>query len=301
MSFRQVYIKNAEKLSYESNSLFIKRVDKENIKIPLEDISNIFIEDPHTVLTARLLSEASKNSISIITCDEKYFPICQSIPLNTAYCEAATQYMQLEQKDRFKGYIWKKIIIQKIQNQHDVLSLCREEEQTLIALDYNLKSVLLNDSDHRESVSARIYFKAMFGEEFQRFASGAISEALNYGYTILLGEITRKIASKGLNNILGVWHHGPKNAYNLACDLIEPFRPLIDYYVYWNIEKIDYPLSIGVRKDLVNILNSKVRIDGKETLVTNAINLVVDSYVQSLKDMDYNKLSLPSILEIKYV
>lgn len=300
MGFRQIYIKLAKELRLKNNNLKIVKVDNSEIILPLEDISSILLEDPKTIITARLLTELAKSSISLTLCDEKYFPTAQVLPWNTYYNQVGILKSQMNATQTFKDNLWKKIIKQKIINQKKVIELTTNDDKTIELLEGYSHGVKIGDKDNREAISARIFFNNLYGNEFVRFGSSAVNSALNYGYSILHGSIVRQLACNGLNTCIGIWHKSEQNAYNLASDLIESFRPIVDYYIFWHQDHLDDPLPIETRKGLIELLNENVLINSKVCKVEYAIGVCCQSYVNCLEKSDASLLRLPEIVEVDF-
>lgn len=295
MGFRQIYIKTAKELRLKNLNLHIIKSDNQ-IEIPLEDISTIFLEDPYTNITVRLITTLADYNISMILCNHTYMPSSQILPFQKHYLQTKNLKLQINSTSSFDNNLWKKIITKKIENQLSVVKYTSMNEHTILMLENYSKSVKVGDKDNREGISARIFFTSLYGEDFIRFGSSSISSALNYGYSILHGAIVRYLSFLGLNTCFGIWHNSETNAYNLASDLIEPFRPIIDYFVYWNSDIIFDPLSKDVRMELINILNRYMLIDNKECTVEYCIKKVCDSYLNALQENDYGLLLLPDII-----
>ncbi len=295
MGFRQIYIKEAKKLSTSDNCLdIIKGEGKTDVSFPLEDLDLIFVEDPNVVVTSRLLSQLSKYGISMIFCGPNYLPATITVPMNGHYLQSSLLDLQLKLLPSKKNKFWETIIKAKINNQMKVLENTNNDVETFLRLKEYCSQVKFGDEKNMEGQAAKEYFKALFGSDFIRFSDTAISSALNYGYSILTGAIIRTVAFAGLNDNLGIWHHSSQNANNLSCDLVEPFRPIVDYCVYNNLNSLTLPLSMEIRKKLVNLLNYYVLVDGKKYQVSYAISLLVNDYVNYLKDGDIEHVKMPS-------
>ncbi len=296
MGFRQVYIKTAKKLSLKNNSLLIyKGEDKDELSLPLEDIDLIFVEDPNVVITAHLLSKAARNGVSLIICGDDYLPSAQSIPINGHYLQSEILNLQLSLLPSKKNKFWETIIKAKILNQMSVINACNCDMLTYSRMKEYLSQVKFGDEKNMEGLAAKEYFKALFGANFVRFSDSPISAALNYGYSILTSAVIRSVAVAGLNDNLGIWHHSSQNANNLSCDLVEAFRPIVDYYVFQNMERLITPLPMEIRKGLLNLLNSYILIQDKKYQVFYAITLLINEYVEYLKHGNIDNVYMPMI------
>ncbi len=300
MGFRQLYIKKANAIKYKQNNLIIEREDEEDIMLPLDDISNIFVEDNSCVVTVRLITELSSRGIGLILCNESYLPTAQVLSLNMHYNQTGILELQLGTNQKFKDNIWKNIVKQKILNQKFVLDFCIQDEHPSELLYESSKQIQPGDKDNKEGIAARVFFDALYGDDFKRFGDSAISKALNYGYSILNSAMVRQLVFYGANTSLGIWHDANGNPFNLASDLIEPFRALVDYYVFWHMDELDNPLPKNIRKGLINLLNVEVFIDGKNYKVDDAMGITCKSFISCLKEQDHKLIKLPSLIEVNY-
>lgn len=294
MGYRQIIIKKSEKMHLKDNQLIIEK-DGTSSKVPLEDINFILIEDPTTTITTRLLSEFGKNAISLIVCDETFNPTSIMYPYNYHYKQLENFNNQLQIDESIKKELWNQIVNKKIENSIRVLEMTTKEEFPISKLNCYLKEVDDGDVKNREGLAAKIYFRSLFGSDFIRFYDDAINAALNYGYTIIASTIIRNIAVFGLNTYLGIHHNSKINNFNLAYDFLEPYRAVVDKFVYQNKDKIEYPLSFNFRKELINLLNHEVEHLNKKYTIEYSIGLLIKSYIKSFSTGEI-KLDLPSII-----
>lgn len=294
MGYRQVIIKKSEKLHFKDNQLIIDK-DESSIKVPLEDISYILIEDSSTILTTRLLAELGKNAISLIVCDEKFEPTSIMYPYNYHFKQLDVFSHQLEIDDSIKNEFWNQIVKRKIENSIRVLEMTSKEEFPISKLTEYINEITDGDSKNREGLAAKMYFRSLFGSDFIRFYDDNVNAALNYGYTIIASAIIRNLAVYGLNTYLGIHHSSKINNFNLAYDFLEPYRSVVDKFVYDNKDDIVLPLSFKFRKKLINLLNKEVLHQNKKYTIEYSIGLLIKSYIKSFSSGEI-KLDLPSII-----
>ena len=294
MGYRQVIIKKSEKLHFKDNQLIIDK-DESSIKVPLEDISYILIEDSSTILTTRLLAELGKNAISLIVCDEKFEPTSIMYPYNYHFKQLDVFSHQLEIDDSIKNEFWNQIVKRKIENSIRVLEMTSKEEFPISKLTEYINEITDGDSKNREGLAAKMYFRSLFGSDFIRFYDDNVNAALNYGYTIIASAIIRNLAVYGLNTYLGIHHSSEINNFNLAYDFLEPYRSVVDKFVYDNQDDIVLPLSFEFRKKLINLLNKEVLHQNKKYTIEYSIGLLIKSYIKSFSSGEI-KLDLPSII-----
>lgn len=294
MGYRQVVIKKSEKLHFNDNQLIIEK-EGCSTKVPLEDINYILIEDSTTIITTRLLAELGKNAISLIVCDEKFEPTSIMYPYNYHFKQLDVFTHQLEIDDDIKNEFWNQIVKRKIENSIRVLEMTSKEEFPISKLNEYINEVVDGDVKNREGLAAKIYFRSIFGSDFIRFFDDNINAALNYGYTILASAIIRNLAVFGLNTYLGIHHNSKINNFNLAYDFLEPYRSVVDKFVYDNKDDIVLPLSFDFRKKLINLLNSEVLHQNKKYTIEYSISLLIKSYIKSFSTGEI-KLDLPMIM-----
>lgn len=293
MGYRQVIVKKSEKLSFKDEQLLIKK-DGNDIKIPLEDINFILIEDNSTNITCKLLSKIGEYSICLLVCNDKFEPSSIMYPYNYHFKQLENLNYQLNFGDDEKKLLCKKIIESKILNEIKVLELTQKDEYTINKLIQFKNEVELGDSTNREGLAAKMYFRSLFGSEFVRFYDDEINSALNYAYTIVKSSIVRTLAVYGLNTFLGINHTSKVNNFNLAYDLIEPYRAIIDYYVYSMKDDFVYPLNFDNRKKLLNVLNYIIIYNNKKVTLEYSIERLVENYTRVLKDSN-NKIEFPTL------
>lgn len=294
MGYRQVIVKKSEKIHFQNNNLVIEK-DKIETKVPLEDINFVLIEDATTILTTRLLAEFGKNAISLIICDESFKPTSILYPYNYHYKQLDVFSNQLQLKEEYKNDYWNLIVKQKIENSIRVIEMTTKEESVISKLNEYKEEVKNGDEANREGLAAKIYFRSLFGNDFIRFYDDAINAALNYGYTILVSAMIRNLAVYGLNTYLGLHHVSKINNFNLAYDFLEPYRSIVDKFVYNHKKDIVFPLSFDFRQKLINLLNKEVLHNQKKYTVEYSMGLLIKSYVKSFSTGEII-LDLPSII-----
>lgn len=296
MSFRSIIISNSASLSLKNNNLLINNGNE--FLIPIEDISVLVIEGVSVNLTNRLLSKLSEYGVATIICDNKHLPTTLVMPLNTHYKSFKVLKEQLNLTASFNKRIWQKVIKQKIYNQGECLKLLDlHGDEFLKKLSESVES---GDKGNKEAIGAKYYFKNIFGEKFIREDDmNCINSALNYGYTIFRSAIARTLVMYGFNPCLGVHHCNELNQFNLADDFIEPFRPIVDLWVYKNIKEDDI-LCKEHRIELVNLLNYECIIENKNHSILNAIDKMISSYKTAVNNKDFRLLKVPIIKDLEY-
>ena len=250
-------------------------------KIVLSEISTIIIESTAVSITASLISELAKRKIKVIFCDEKRNPSCELVNYYGSHDTSNKIRKQIAWKQQTKEAIWTEIVTDKIRKQKDLLELLGRKESAL--LDTYLKEIIWNDGTNREGHAAKVYFNSLFGLDFTRTEDSLINAALNYGYSVLMSAFAREIVASGYLTQLGIFHDNMFNQFNLASDLMEPFRILIDREVLMMTLEV---FQHSEKMQLVNVLNHEVRIDGKVQYVNNAIKIYCKSVFDALSEDD---------------
>ncbi len=289
MSWRIVSISSMSKLDYKMDYLVVRRADKEDVqRIHLSEISILIIESTAVSLTSYLLCELNKRKIDVILCDEKRLPYGMIMPLYGSHDTSLKHRYQAAWNEETKGLIWQQIIRAKIRGQAWVLPEDRESERELM-LSY-IPQVEIGDSTNREGHAAKVYFNAMFGMGFSRDDDCPINAALNYGYGIMLSAVAREVIACGYCTQLGLFHDNRFNEFNLACDLMEPFRPFVDLVVR-NMDHTEFGKEQKIQ--LVNTLNEQIKIGGQYQYMINAIRVFVKSAMDAMEEEDPGYLKFP--------
>ena len=292
MSFRTVYITNPCTIKVKNGQLVI-RTDAD-YEIPAEDIEAMIIENRQIRITASVVDKLLENDALIYWCDEKHLPSGITIPFAGHYKKAEAMNNQLNLSRKAAGRIWQKIIRQKIINQANII---RNIDGVQFEIICNLaRDVEEFDVTHREGFAARLYFQTLFGETFKRREESILNGALNYGYSIIRGAIARDVSAHGFETSFGLFHHSALNAFNLADDLIEPFRPIVDQYVYNHINDLHEELSASTKSELVSVLNTRVQISNQSYTVLDAVHLMIKSLAGCYRRDSAAGLILPAII-----
>ena len=294
MEYRNIFLANPARLSVQQEQLVIEQAEK--FTVPLEDISAVLIESQQVVLTAHAAAAMAEHGITVFLCDEKHLPCCQILPINQ-YCRQRKLLMaQCEMGKPLKKQLWQRIVTQKICNQAECLRLLKKDgwEDVRQLAD----RVLSDDSDNREAVAASLYFPLLFGTGFSRGSDDPRNAALNYGYAILRGSIARNLVVHGLEPCIGIHHRSELNNFNLADDLIEPFRPIVDLYVSQNFSKEDEVLSSGQKAGLFNLTNYLVKQAGKRYRVMLSVDRTCTALANSMAE-EKMLLELPELLPLE--
>ena len=279
MSWRVVVITKRAKLDLQLGKMVVR--SDETVKIVLSEISTILIESTAVSLTTSLIAELAKRKIKVIFCDEKRNPSCELVNYYGSHDTSNKVRRQIVWKQSTKEAVWTEIVTEKIRKQKELLKALGKEEAALLSS--YLREIVWNDETNREGHAAKVYFNALFGMDFTRTEDNFINAALNYGYSIILSAFTREVVANGYITQLGLFHDNMFNQFNLASDLMEPFRILVDREVTeMKLSQFEHEEKM----QLVNILNQEIQIDGKIQYVNNAIKIYCKSVFDALEEDD---------------
>ncbi len=283
MSFRTVVITNQAKLNYKNRFLVVKQSSEEKY-IHLSEIDTIIVDSIAVSISTYLLKELSNNKINIIFCDEKHNPFGELTSYYSSHNSSKKIKEQVNWNQEQKDLLWMKIVKNKINNQGLLLNKLDSDKFEWM-LEY-VDEVEIGDKTNREGHSAKVYFNDLFGMEFIRHENDNINSALNYGYSILLSTFNKEITSLGYLTQLGIHHKNEFNEFNLACDLMEPFRCIIDNFIYFNKKR---ELDSKYKLDIINIFNNTYLYQGKKYTLKDIIKMYVKSTLESIDNIDKYK------------
>lgn len=283
MSFRTVVITRQSKISYKNRFLVVKQENDEKY-IHLSEIDTIIVDSISVSISAYLLKELADNKINIIFCDEKHNPFGEIAPYYSKHNTSKMIKEQIKWKTIGKDKLWSEIVKNKIMNQALLLKKIKSDKYKLV-LSYT-DEVVDGDKTNREGHAAKVYFNALYGNNFVRNTDDQINAALNYGYAILLSTINKEIINNGYLTQLGIHHKNEFNEFNLTCDLMEPFRIVIDNFVYYNQDR---KLDTEYKLDIVNILNSTFKYQGKNYILKDIIKIYVKNSLDSINNYENYK------------
>lgn len=284
MSWRTVIITNQAKLDYKMGYLVVRGQDTHRVLI--DEILNLIIENNLVSITGCLLEVLIEKKVKVIFCDTKHNPVGELIPLHGSHDSTAKIRAQSAWSDDVKAIIWREIITDKIRKQSEFLCELGKDKESQLLHSY-IGQVELSDATNREGHAAKVYFNALFGKEFTRSEENPINAALNYGYSIILSSFNREISANGYLTQLGIFHNNMFNHFNLSCDLMEPFRIIVDRRV-----KSNPPREFGKKEkhELWCLLEETVIINGMKQTIPNAIKIFSKSVFDAISDQDASEI-----------
>ena len=284
MSWRTVVVETRSKLDYKMGFLVVRNEKIE--RIYLDEIAILMIENPAVSLTGCLLNELIKKKIKVIFCDEVHSPISELLPSYGSYDTSRKIKAQIAWGNEIKSFVWTEIVAEKIRNQALFLDELGKSDEARHLRNF-VDELTVGDKTNREGHAAKVYFNALFGQSFTRTSDNAMNSALNYGYSILLSAFNREIVMHGYLTQLGLAHDNMFNYYNLSCDLMEPFRILVDRFVFHsNFQEF----GTDEKHKLLELVKTTITIDDARQSLLNGIKVYVRSVFMALNDSDVSKL-----------
>ncbi len=287
MSWRVVAVTSNAKLDYKMDYLVVRTAESTK-RVHLSEISVLLVESTAVSLTAYLLCELAKHKIDVIFCDEKRRPLGSFVPYYGSHDTSLKFRNQIKWDEEIKKTVWAEIVRSKICGQMNVLKQRGKDGWQL--LQGYMTEIESGDATNREGHAAKVYFNSLFGNEFSRSDGCVINDALDYGYGIILSAFCRETVANGYSTQLGIFHDNIFNKYNLACDLMEPFRPFADMLVADSDFKI---LEHDEKMQIVKLLNMWVKIDGKKQTLLNAVKIFTLSVFDAIDERDISLLKFP--------
>ena len=286
--WRVVVVTGRSKLDLRYNSISIRR-DNGTDFIHIGEVNTLILETTTISITAALMCELIKQKVKVIFCDEKSNPHFELLPFYGSHDCSAKIKEQIAWTDFLKESLWTIIVTEKIENQMKLLKKLNKEEYKI--LQEYASQIEHNDNTNREGHSAKIYFSALFGNNFSRNKENSLNAFLNYGYQLLLSTFNKEIVANGYLTQIGIFHKNMFNYYNLSSDLMEPFRVIVDELAYKeNPQKFEK----NEKRKLQNILNLKFRINN----VNHYLSDIIKIYTKSIFDaLSANDLSLVRFFE----
>lgn len=285
MSWRTIVVTGNAKLDFKMDHMMVRK-QTGTTKVYIGEISLLLIESTAVSLTTALLAELTKHKVKVIFCDEKHNPSSELVSYYGSHDASMKIKRQIEWSKHVKDAVWTELVREKIKQQSLHLSVHKKHEAAELLREY-MQGIQLGDVTNREGHAAKVYFNALFGKDFTRSEENPINAALNYGYGIILSYFNREIVSSGYVTQLGLFHDNMFNQFNLASDLMEPFRILIDRSV---CEMMPEKFEHGEKMEILNVLNSEVIVEGKHHYVSTAIKTYCRSVFDALNENDISLL-----------
>lgn len=294
MVWRSVMISRPARLRREHYSLAIDQ--EETAFVPFEDIAVIVLNHREITLTHPVLSACAEYGIGLYATGSNHQPAGVFLPFLPHSRTTRMMRKQLGIAKPTAKQTWASIVRRKIENQAACLKLCGAKGTD--RLESYARRVRSGDPDNLEAQAAAFYFAQLYGQDFHRAEERWTNAALDYGYAVLRGAIARGLVAHGLHPTVGLFHDSEQNAFNLADDLIEPFRPLVDLHVAKHAALTEGDLIPADKQALVALLNVDVGMPQGRMSVLSAIEYAVESLVRVYEE-DASALDLPVLVGLQ--
>jgi CRISPR-associated protein Cas1 len=275
-----------------------KEGDSTDKSVPIEDIAVLILESHQVTITNALLSVLLREQVAVVGCDEKHMPIGLWMPLEGNTLQSARFQIQMEVSVPLKKQVWSQLIKSKIENQAEVIKTTGQNAEPLYRW---AKEVRSGDPDNLEARAAAYYWRAIFGDsQFKRERfGGPPNHLLNYGYAILRAIVARALVASGLMPTYGVHHRNQYNAYCLADDVMEPYRPFIDFHILRIAENLEVKdeLDRPWKLELLKIPTLDVIVKSTKSPLMVAVSKTTASLVK-VYEGEVKKLDLPSFTNV---
>ncbi len=261
------------------NLQLVLRVDAKERTIPIEDIGFLVIDNPETYLSIPAMNLLIENNTAVVICGNNHLPSGMFLNLNSHHIQQEIFKNQIEASLPLKKQLWQQTVVEKISNQAILLEKITRSKNSL---PFFASKVLSGDSSNMEGAAAGQYWKSFFEIKFKRERYGDYpNNFLNYGYAILRAATARALSGSGLLNTLGIHHKSKYNAFALADDIMEPFRPLVDEKVYEIMQAFDeQELNTAIKAELLGLLVRTVYFKEEKSPLMVALQKTASSLQQ---------------------
>ncbi len=294
MGWRSVVISRPAKLRREHFSLAIEQ--EQTAFVPFEDIAVIVLNHREIQLTHPVLSACADYGIGLYATGDNHQPNGVFLPFLAHSRTTRLMRKQMDIPRPLAKQAWANIVRRKIENQAAVLHFCAISGGD--RMNSYARRVRSGDAENLEGQAAAFYFTQLFGQGFYRAEERWVNAALDYGYAVLRGAIARGLVAHGMHPPIGLFHASEQNAFNLADDLIESFRPLVDLHVAKNSASTEGDLTPQDKAELVALLNVDVGMPQGKMSALSAIEYVVESLLR-LFEQGESELELPTLIGLQ--
>ena len=292
---RTLYFGNPAYLSTKLEQLVIRRDDQPKVTVPVEDIGAIILDHPAITISQALLARLLDANVAVVTADDRHLPTGLLLPLAGNFVQTERFAAQLSASAPLKKQLWRQTVQAKITNQANLL---KKLGKPCGRLSNMIQEVRSGDAGNHESQAAIIYWKLIFEpmDFFRRRNGPPPNNLLNYGYAVMRAVIARALVAAGLLPTLGIHHHNRYNAYALADDVMEPYRPFVDEQVLelvgsgQNLED----LTPDIKRILLEIPALEVAMDDENRRLMDAASVTASSLRRCLMKEE-KKVSYPEI------
>ena len=278
--WRTIVIQSPSRLTIKEGQMSVYDLvsDAEHL-IPVEEIRRLMVTTSGGIISFNLLQRLLAYNVSVIFCDHKHVPCGEMTPYGQHEESAGRIMDQSAWSQEWKDIVWSTIVRQKINNQISALETCGIDVPTVL-MEYAC-DVEPGDPTNREAMAAKVYFHALFGMNFGRHGRDMRNASLNYGYAIICSAAARTVSMHGYHMAMGVHHHSRGNRLNLACDIMEPFRPFVDTEVFRLGKRY---LDNATKAELIRSMQRPCLVNRRRMSVDDGIEFYGQSILRALSD-----------------
>lgn len=298
MAWKGVHLSRPARLNTADGQIVVAQDDGE-VRLPLEDVAYIVLDAPHATLTTTLLSACMEAGIVLVSVDQRHMPNGMMLPFHRHHRQAGVAAAQLALSEPFRKRCWQRVVMAKIENQAAHLAACgRSGSPVLLAMARRVGS---GDPDNVEARAARDYWRRLFDDFIRDDPSDLRNKLLNYGYAVVRAGIARALVAYGLLPSVGLNHASVTNAFNLADDIIEPFRPFVDRLGSARCagRSRDDELTIDDRRAMAGILMQDCRVGGEIVSLLVATEKAAEGLVRAIEASSPALLALPRLSDVQ--
>jgi CRISPR-associated protein Cas1 len=295
MAWRGLHLSRAARLNTADGQIVVVQDDGE-VRMPLEDLAFVVLDSPHATLTSTLLSACMERGVVVIVTDPRHTPNGLLLPFHSHHRQAGVAAMQMSLGEPLKKRCWQRIVVSKIENQATTLEAAgRAGADALRAMTSQVSS---GDTDNVEARAARYYWGRLFDGFVRDNPTDLRNGLLNYGYAIVRSAVARSLVAFGCLPSIGLHHANAANAFNLADDLVEPFRPFVDALAceLAKDRKSSAELTLDDRRAMAGLLMRNCRTAGEDVSLLVATEKAAESLVQAMENSSAALLKLPEFL-----
>jgi CRISPR-associated protein Cas1 len=295
VAWRGVHITQAARLSLADMQIVVSREDGE-IRLPIEDVAWMVIDTPQVSLSTALLSACMDAGMVIVTTDRTHTPSGMILPFHRHHRQAEIATLQVGVSAPLKKRLWQTVVQAKIANQAELLEIIGQDAAALRAM---MRLVGSGDSDNVEARAARAYWPRLYADFIRDDANDKRNALLNYGYAVVRSAVARALVAAGLLPAFGVNHASITNAFNLADDMIEPFRPFVDRTVWDLTDKGRVnkgETTVEERRNLASLLTGEARVGSETVSLLVATERVAESLIRAMEMASAPLLLLPRLV-----
>lgn len=292
MAWRGLHISRRTQLSLADNQIVAKQEETE-ARIPIEDVAWIVLDSPQVTLSTALIAACMDAGVVLITTDKTHTPSGMILPFHRHHRQAEIAALQANLSVPLKKRLWQTLVRMKIDNQASNLTVCGRDAMALRAMVHLVGS---GDPDNTEARAARAYWPRLFVDFIREDGTDKRNALLNYGYAIVRSAVARALVAAGLVPAFGLNHASVTNAFNLADDLVEPFRPFVDRQVWaltaeGTVRKGE--TTIEERRTLASVLTATATFGAETVSLLTATEQAAESLVRAMQTSSTALLQVP--------